>query len=119
MSGRAYAVAGGLLVAGAATGVAAVAVHALWWGLPLTAAAVVGALVAAGRGWSTRLPLALGFTATVLLAVPRRPEGDFVVAVGSRGTLLLLLALGVLVVALVTLPRPGRRDESGPVGGPT
>lgn len=119
MSASPYVVAAGLLLVGAVTGVAAVAVHSLWWGLPLAAAAVAAALAGAGRGWLTRLPLALGFVATVGFAVPRRPEGDYVVAGNLPGLLLLLLALVALLVALVTLPRPRRGDESGSVGGHT
>lgn len=119
MSASPYVVAVALLLVGATTGVAAVAVHSLWWGLPLAAATVAAALAAAGRGWLTRLPLAVGFTATVLLATPRRSEGDYVVAGDLPGILLLLLALVVLLVALVTLPRPRRSDESRSVGDPT
>lgn len=119
MSASAYVVAAGLLLVGAMTGVAAVAVHSLWWGLPLAAAAIAAALAGAGRGWLTRLPLALGFTVTVGFAVPRRSEGDYVVAGNLPGILLLLLALVVLGVALVTLPRRRRGDESGSASGHT
>lgn len=108
-----------LLLAGAATAVAAVAVHTLWWGLPLVAAGVGSALVAVGRGWLTRLPLALGFVAGVGVAAWTRPEGDFAIMVGLPGSLLLLLALLVLLFALVTLPPPRRAGESATGGRPT
>ncbi len=104
-----------LLAVGACTAIAAVAVHELWWGLPVTAAAAVAGLLAVGRGWSTRLPLALGFVGGVAWFVQTRPEGDYAIASSGRGYLLLLLALLVLVLALVTLPRPhgGARRDPG------
>jgi hypothetical protein len=113
----------GLLLLGALTAVAAVVAHELWWGLPLTAAALVAVMVGVGPGWLTRLPVAVGFVLTVGLAVPARPEGDYVVASGPRGLLLLGLALLVLVAAIATLPRPGRARPAGGVDpstrGPT
>lgn len=108
-----------LLLIGAFTALASVVSHELWWGLPLAAAAVVATYVWIGRGWLTRLPFALGYVAVVLVAVTGRPEGDFAVASSTRGYLLLLLTLVVLVVAVVTLPRPGRALVSDPVGGTT
>ncbi len=104
-----------LLAVGGATAVAAVAVHELWWGLPVTAAAVVAGLLAVGRGWSTRLPLSLGFVAGVAWFVRTRPEGDYAIASSVRGYLLLLLAFLVLAVAIGTLPRP----RSGAVREPS
>lgn len=114
-----YAAAAGLLLVGAATAVAALAVHTLWWGLPLVTVGLAAALVAVGRGWLTRLPLALGFVAVVAVALPQRAEGDYVVASGTPGTLLLLVALLTLLAALVTLPGPRRVAESAGVGRPT
>lgn len=109
--------AGGLFLAGAATGVAVVALHPLWWGLLLGAVAVVSATVALPAGWWTRLPFGAGFAlATVVFAVGR-PEGDFVVSADFAGYALIGLVLVVLVLSLVTLPRPGR--GSGAVGTPT
>ena len=101
-----------LLLVGAATAVATVVAHELWWGLPLAAAALLASFVWIGRGWLTRLPLALGFVAVVLLAVSTRPEGDYLIASSAPGYLLLLLALVVLVAAVVTLPRPRSADSS-------
>ncbi len=97
-----------LLAVGAATAIPAVAVHELWWGLPVTATAALAGLLAVGRGWSTRLPLALGFVAGVAWFVRERPEGDYAIASSVRGYLLLLLAFLVLAVAIATLPRPRR-----------
>lgn len=108
-----------LLLAGAVTAVAAVAVHTLWWGLPLVVGGLAAALRALGPGWLTRLPFALGFVGGVGVAVLPRAEGDVVVTGGGPGWLLLLVALLTLVVAMTTLPRPRRGDESGSVGRPT
>jgi len=112
---------GALLLAllGAVVAVAGVVAHELWWGLPLTAATLAAVLVWVGRGWLTRLPLALGFVVIVGVAVPTRPEGDYLVSSSSRGYLLLLLALAVLLVAVMTLPRPRRVPYPGTVGGTT
>jgi len=97
-----------LLVVGAGSAVAAVAVHGHWWGLALTIAAVLATLVALGPGWATRLPFAAGFGLGVLRLALGRPEGDFLVAADAPGYLLLLLALVVVAAAVATLPRPGR-----------
>lgn len=97
-----------LVAVGVTTAIAAVAVHELWWGLPVTAAAALAGLLAVGRGWSTRLPLALGFVFGVAWFVRTRPEGDYAIASSVRGYLLLLLAFLVLVVSIATLPRPRR-----------
>jgi hypothetical protein len=96
-----------LLAAGAATGVAAVAVHGRWWGVVLATAAVVAALGALRPGWSTRLPFGIGFGAVVLRLAVARPEGDVVVAGDPRGYVVLALAFVVVVAAVATLPRPG------------
>ena len=102
-----YAAAPVLLLVGAATATGTIVAHELWWGLPLAAAALLATFVWVGRGWLTRLPLALGFVAVVLVAVSTRPEGDYLISSSTRGYLLLLLALVLLVAAVVTLPRPG------------
>jgi hypothetical protein len=112
------AVAAVLLAVGAATALAAVAVHELWWGLPLTAAAVVAGLLAVGRGWSTRLPVSLGFVGGVAWFVRERPEGDYAIASSVRGYLLLLLACLVLALAVATLPRPRRGTVPESTGPP-
>ena len=119
MTSLRYVAAAALLVVGGLTGVAAVAVHTRWWGLPLAALGLAAALGAVGPGWLTRLPLALGFVAVVGGAVPRRSEGDYVVASGTPGSLLLLLTLLVLLAALATLPRPTRVAKSAGAGPPT
>lgn len=118
MTARRLAVAVLLLLVGAATAVASIATHELWWGLPLAASALAATFVWIGRGWLTRLPLALGYAGVVLAAVRTRPEGDYVVASSARGYLLLLLTLLVIVVAVVTLPRRDTRLDARRVSGP-
>lgn len=97
-----------LLLAGAASAVAAVAVHGRWWGFALATAAVLASLVAVGPGWSTRLPFALGFGLVVLRLTVSRPEGDYVIAGNAQGYGMLLLTVAVAALAVATLPRPGR-----------
>ena len=113
-----------LFVVGAATAGATVVAHELWWGLPLATAALVATFVAVGRGWLTRLPLAVGFVAVVVVVITTRPEGDYLISSSTPGYLLLLLALVVLIAAVVTLPRPGsahskRGSHPDHVGGTT
>ena len=105
-----------MMVAGALTGVAGVAVHGHWWGLALASAAALATLLAVGPGWSTRLPFAAGFGLVVLLLAIGRPEGDYVLAATAQGYLMLGLTLVVVAVALATLPRPGRARRRGPAG---
>lgn len=108
-----------LALVGAGLALAGVVSHELWWGLPLTAATLVACFVWVGRGWFTRLPMAAGFVAIVLVALPTRSEGDFLVSSSARGSLFLLLTLVVVVAALVTLPRPRRVPAPDPVGETT
>lgn len=104
-----------LLLLGAAAGLASVALHQLAWGLVLGVLAPAAALVALPPGWWSRLPFAFGWVGMVgYLTVPR-PEGDFVIADGVEGYLLLAAAFGFLVAALATLPRraTGRPRDPG------
>lgn len=103
----------GLLVAGAVTGLAAVAVHERWWGLPLAAAATVLGLAALVPGWWSRLAFAVGWDAMLLVLASPRPEGDYAVSSDLAGYALLGLGLAVLVTGLVTLPGPGGRAGVG------
>ena len=96
------------LLAGVAAGVATVAVHQWWWGLLLAVAATLLTLVVAPAGWSTRLPFAVGFAGSVLLFAVPRGEGDYLVGSTGSGYAVLGLALAVVMIALTTLPRPGR-----------
>lgn len=103
--------AAGLLVAGAVTGVTAVALHELWWGLALAFAAVAAALVALPPGWWSRLAFVVGFDAMLGWLATTRPEGDYLISQDRQGYSLLALGIAALVVALATLPRPGGRDS--------
>lgn len=102
----------GLLVVGAVTGVATVALHGLWWGLALGAAATLVTLRALPPGWWTRLAFALGWVGLVAWLLQTRREGDYVVAQDAQGWLLLGLGVLVLVLGVATLPRPAPRATS-------
>jgi len=107
-----YATAALLFVAGAATGLAAVALHEIWWGFLLAAGTTVAVMLAVGRGWLTRLPFAIGWVALVAWVTPRRAEGDYVVSSDVPGYALLGFGWLVLMFALVTLrPRRGTPAE--------
>ena len=118
---RRAAGAAGLLLVGILTGLAAAVSHELWWSLPLTTAGLGAAYLAVGPGFTTRLPLALGFTAAVGWALRARPEGDYLVSSSTRGLLLLGVVLLAVLVAVATLPRPGppRVPGPGPLGPTT
>jgi hypothetical protein len=96
----------GLLLAGAATGVATVALHDLWWGLVLAAVATLAAVVALPPGWWSRLAFVVGWDLVVgWLAFPR-PEGDYLLSQDVQGYAVLGLGLVLIVLAIGTLPRP-------------
>jgi hypothetical protein len=114
---RAAGVAVLLLLLGAGTGVATVALHSRWWGLALAAPAVVAGLLALPRRWSTRPAFAVGWLVLVLrLGLAGGPGGDVVVAANTAGYALLLLALVVALATLLTLPR--RRSVTSAGSGP-
>lgn len=101
----------GLLVAGVAVGLASVAVHETWWGLPLVLVATSSAAYALAPGVWSRVPFAVGWTGTVgWLTVPR-PEGDYAIASDVGGYVLLGFALALVVAAVVTLPPPKRAGQ--------
>src|SRR5687768_12215906 len=95
----------GLLVAGAVTGVATVALHELWWGFVLGVAAVLAAVVALPAGWWSRVAFVAGFGAVVAWLTVPRSEGDYLVSEDWQGYGLLAFGLALLVGALATLPR--------------
>ena len=101
----------GLLLAGAATGVATVALHELWWGLAFGLVATVITVLALPAGWWSRLSFVAGWDLMVgWLAFPR-PEGDYVISQDVQGYAVLALGLVLLVVAIGTLPRPATRGS--------
>ena len=111
MTGPGVRYAGGLLllVAGLATGLAAVVEHERgWWALAWVAVAVLALMVWVGRGWLTRLPFAVGFDAVVAAGSYQRAEGDYLVGTSAHGYALLVLGFLVLFGSVVTLPRPQR-----------
>lgn len=106
-----------LVLLGAATALALVAVHAWWWGLLLGLAATVATEVALPPGWSRRVAWALGWVAMVgYLAVPRG-EGDYVISGNLSGYAVLIAAAAVALSALATVPRRSPMPVS-PTPGP-
>lgn len=109
-----FLVAALLLVTGAATALATVALHQLWWGLLLGTAATGAGLLGLPRGWLTRTPYAAGWAAMVGYLTLPPPGGGYAIGADAAGYAVAGLALVVLVLAVATLPRPGR-----PVGPAT
>ncbi|WP_166133371.1 DUF6113 family protein [Nocardioides ochotonae] len=97
-----------VLLLGAATAVATVAVHGRWWGLLLGLAATLATEAALPSGWTRRVAWATGWVVMVgYLAVPRS-EGDYVIAGDLPGYAVLITAAVVALVALATLPGRSR-----------
>ncbi|NPC95840.1 hypothetical protein [Nocardioides sp. zg-DK7169] len=94
-----------LVLLGAATAVAVVAVHGLWWGLALGLAATLATEIALPPGWTRRVAWALGWVAMVGYLATPRGEGDYVIGGDGPGYTVLLAAAGVMLSALATLPR--------------
>lgn len=99
----------GLLAGGFVVGVAAVAVHASAWGLPLGAVATLAALLALPPGLWSRVAYAAGWLVALGLAMVPRPEGDYAVASDVAGYILIGVGFVLLVGALATLPLWSRR----------
>ncbi|MDF1603964.1 DUF6113 family protein [Nocardioides sp. YIM 152315] len=98
----------GLVVLGAGTGIATVAVHEMPWGLALAVAATVVTAYALPPGWRTRLAFVVGWVAMVGWMTLPRPEGDYLVSQDWQGYLVLGLGVALIVAGLATLPRPRR-----------
>lgn len=99
----------GLLLAGAVTGLASVALHHRWWGLLLAVVTTITVLlVLRPRGWD-RLAFGLGWAGLVGWLVVPRPEGDFAVGTDPAGLSLLGLWFVVVVLTLSTGPLRRRR----------
>jgi hypothetical protein len=99
-----------------------VALHRLWWGLPLALVATAAVLVALPGGWWSRLPFALGWVAALALLAGSRPEGDYLVAGDARGWLLLAAGVVVLLGGIVGVrkhPDPDVSTAAGITGSTT
>jgi len=92
-----------LVIVGFVIGVAAVAVHARWWGLTLAAGAALAGVLALRPGLQ-RVAYAAGWIVATALAVVPRPEGDYAVASDVSGYLFLALGVVLVILALATLP---------------
>ncbi len=102
---------------GAATGVAAVAVHTETWGWPLAVLSAVAVAVALPAARWGRSPWCLGWGGTVLGASFARPEGDYVISADLPGYGLLAVAFASVVTGVLVLaPRRARADTGR--GGP-
>ena len=101
-----------LLVAGAVTGVATVALHELAWGLALGLAATLVTVLALPPGWWSRLAFVAGWDALVAWLTMPRTEGDYVISQDVPGYVVLGVGLVLLVVAIATLPRPRRLEPA-------
>ena len=102
-----------VLMLGAGTGIATVALHDLVWGLVLAAAATVAAVVSLPPG-RHRLAFVVGWDAIVGWLTLPRPEGDYVISQDRQGYAVLALGLLLLVAGLATLPRPRARPGRRP-----
>lgn len=106
-----------LLLLGAVTGIAAVAVHHLApWALALALAATAVTTYALPPGWSTRLAYVLGWVLMVGWLTLPRPEGDYLVGSDWQGYTLIGAGLVLLVVGVATLPRPRRGSATASLG---
>jgi hypothetical protein len=94
-----------MLAVGLATGLAVVLVHDRLLGLLLGLAATVATVVAVPGG-VRRLGFVAGWVGILAYAAVPRPEGDYLLAADLEGYLLLAAAPVLVVVALVTFPRP-------------
>lgn len=105
-----------LLVLGALVGLAAVALHATWWGFLLAAAASLAVLAALPPRWWTLPPYALGWWVPLLVAWSGRREGDYAVESNRYGYGLVVLATVLVVVAafLTALRAPRREPRRAP-----
>ena len=100
----------GLVVVGAATAVATVGLHQIWWGFVLAFAAMFVTAYALPAGWWGRLAFVVGWGAMVgWLTIPRA-EGDYLVSSDLPGYALLGLGVGLVVFGVGTLPRPKMRS---------
>jgi hypothetical protein len=98
------------LLLGLVVGVAAVAVHPWWWGLPLALAASSAMLLVLPRGVS-RIAYAAAWAIVVALAATPRPTGGYAVAGDVAGYLMIFWAVLMIVVATATVSRVASRAD--------
>lgn len=105
-----------LLVVGAATALATIALHARWWWLVYAMLTTVAVLVALPPRWWTRVAFAIGWLLMVGYAVLGRPEGDWAIASDLSGYVVLVAALVFALAAALTSAGPGpSRNKGGSV----
>lgn len=98
----------GLLLVGAMTAIATIALHQLWWGFVLAFAATLVTAYALPPGWWSRLAFVVGWVVMAGWLTMPRDEGDYVVSEDLAGYAVLGLGLVLLVFGVATLPRPDR-----------
>ncbi|MEV7018958.1 DUF6113 family protein [Streptomyces sp. NPDC093991] len=107
----------GLLVLGAAVGLAGALVQPAWFpgGLLLALAGEAGLVLGAARVTRSRsggVAVAAGWMITVILLTASRPEGDFLFAAGSGSYLFLLGGMAVAVICATI--GPGKQPDGDP-----
>ena len=105
-----FLVALGLLLVGAATAIATVALHQIWWGFVLAFAATFVTAYALPPGWWTRLAFVVGWAAMLGWLTLPRDEGDYLVSSDLAGYAMLGLGLVLVMFGVSTLPRPRMRS---------
>ena len=103
------------VVAGAATGLAAVAVHDTWWGWPLAVVTVLVVVAALPPTWWARPLFCVSWAVVVFLLAAPRPDGDYVVSANLRGYGLLGVAAMLVGVGVVSAVRGRSRADTGAV----
>jgi hypothetical protein len=104
----------GASVLGLTVGLSSVALHHYWWGLLLALAATSMAAFALPAGWWARIPFAVAWVAIVgYLAIPK-DEGDYAISGDVQGYVLLGFAVALLAAAMVTLQPIRRRNPAQP-----
>lgn len=92
------------LALGIVVGLASVFHHSADWTRLAFAVAAPVVLVAVAPGRAPTVGIALGWSATVLLAVFGTGEGDLLVVADAKGWTMLVSAVLLVVVALATIP---------------
>lgn len=105
-----------VLVIGAVTAIASVAVHdGNWAWFVLALAAPAAATVALPAGW-LRFGFVIGWVVMVLVVVQGTAAGSWAISADLRGYLFLAGGLLLMVAAIVSAPVGARRPPSSPDG---